>query len=453
MPKGPNFKKLESIFRAYDIRGVYGKVLTEEVMERIGRAFSGLIEGDTVVLARDGRLSGEGLARAFADGVLSTGRNVTDIGMLPLGAGMFHAWRNGKTFAYVTASHLGSEWNGLKFFNSKGIGFMEEDLKKLEQGFFGESARESGRGELVTVKSQDVIAEYIEHLVSKIRPERGLKIALDTGHGAAGLVVRELFTRAGFDVYLTFEDVDGRFPSRSPDPMTDPLRVLKKRLEGRELGIAYDGDGDRMIVLDEKGERVTPEQVSYIMLSELLKEQPGPIVVNVETTRTIDMIAERFRRHIHRVRVGHNYLMKGAFEQGACFGMEPSGHYSVPSIFPFDDSLAISYYFACALSRRKESLSELAREIPSLPFERVSFDVPDERKFQVMDSVREDLRKRYPNINTMDGIRVDFENGWVLVRPSNTQPQIRLTVEARTGVDLRALKGEFSGILKKYIKP
>ncbi len=453
MPKKPESGKVESIFRAYDIRGIYGETLTEKVMERIGLAFSGLIEGDTVVLARDGRLSGEGLARAFAEGVLSTGKNVTDIGMLPLGTGMFHAWRRGMTYAYVTASHLGSEWNGLKFFSSHGIGFMEEDIKKLEQNFFENRIRESGRGKLVAVKSRDVIAEYIEHLLSKIRPQRGLKITLDTGHGAAGLVVRELFTRAGFDVYVTLEEVDGNFPSRLPDPISDPLNVLKRGVKGRDLGMAYDGDGDRVVILDERGERLAPEQVSYIMLSELLKEQPGPIVVNVESTKTIDMIAERFKRSVHRVRVGHNYLMKGASEHRACFGMEPSGHYSVPSIFPFDDSLAISYYFACALSRREERLSELAGGIPSLPFERLSFDVSDERKFQVMDSVREELRKRYPNMDTMDGVRVDFENGWILVRPSNTQPKIRLTVEARTGVDLEALKGEFSGILKKYIKP
>ncbi len=452
MPREPDSRKVESIFRAYDIRGIYGKTLTEKVMEGIGRAFSGLIEGKTVILARDGRLSGEGLARAFAEGVTSTGKNVTDIGMLPLGTGMFHAWRQGMTYAYVTASHLGSEWNGIKFFRSQGIGFMEEELESLRKAFLEGRPGESGSGELTTVNSRDVITGYIDYLLSKIRPARKLRVALDTGNGAAGLVARELFTRAGFDVYVALEEVDGNFPGRLPDPVSDPLRTLKRRLKGRDLGIAYDGDGDRMVILDEGGGRLTPEQVSYVMLSELLREQSGPIVVNVESTRTIDMVAERFKRQVHRVRVGHNHLVKGTHDKGACFGMEPSGHYSVPSIFPFDDSLAISYYFACALSRRQERLSELAGEIPSLPFERISFDVSDERKFGVMDSVREDLRKRYPNMNTMDGVRVDFDNGWALVRPSNTQPQIRLTVEARTGADLEALKGEFSGIIKKYIK-
>ena len=145
--------------------------------------------------------------------------------------------------------------------------------------------------------------------------------------------------------------------------------------------------------------------------------------------------------------------MQGTFEKRACFGMEPSGHYAVPSIFPFDDSLAISYYFACILSRKREPLSRIVREVPSRPFERTNFIVPDERKFDVMRGLAEELKRRFHDINTLDGIRVDLENGWVLIRPSNTQPKIRLTVEARTKKELEAIRNEFSAYLKKYIKP
>jgi phosphomannomutase len=452
MPGKPPSGRIESIFRAYDIRGVYGETLTEDVMEGIGRAFSGLIEGDTAVLARDGRLSGPRLSRAFAEGVLSMGRNIIDAGLLPLGIGMFNAWRSGRTFAYITASHLPARWNGIKFFNSRGVGFMGPEMEAIRKVFFHGRPGRGGKGKMTTLNSRDAIGAYVGHLHSRIRPERGLRLALDPGHGAAGLAVRELFEKAGFDVYVAHERVDGSFTGSSPDPMTDPLNALRKGIRGRDMGIAYDGDGDRMVVMDESGRRLTPEQVSYIMLSELLGEKPGPVVANVESTRTIDGIAGRFRRHVYRVRVGHNYLMKGTHEHRACFGMEPSGHYSVPSIFPFDDSLAISYYFACVVSRRKEMLSELASGVPSLPFDRINFDVQDERKFQVMDRIREEVRKRYPNINTMDGVRVDLENGWALVRPSNTGPVIRLTVEANTRAGLRAIREEFSGIVKRYIK-
>ena len=445
--------KTESIFRAYDIRGIYGDTLNEDVMRGIGRAFSCLIEGETVVVARDGRLSGESLSQAFMDGVISAGKNIEYLGILPLGVAMFHAWKNKMTTVFVTASHLPGDWNGLKFFKASGLGFMEDDLNMIKDAFFGDIVKESGKGEIKKTDRNQVIDAYIKHLVSAIKPSRKMSITLDPGNGAAGVIVRKLFVGAGFIANVMYEEVDGNFPSRSPDPMSDMLEGLSRGLYGSDLGVAYDGDGDRMVVMDEQGTRLTPEQVSYIILSELLKDHPGPIVANVETTKTIDKIAERFKRHVHRVRVGHNYLMQAASDKGACFGMEPSGHYAVPSIFPFDDSLAISYYFACVLSRRSEPLSKLASEIPSLPFERLNLDVPDDRKFGVIENLTNEVVNHYPKTSTLDGIRVDLDNGWVLIRPSNTQPQIRLTIEARTPEDLESLREEFSGILKKYINP
>lgn len=443
----------EQIFRAYDIRGIYGETLTEELMEKLGRALSTVAEGRKVVVARDGRTSGESLSRAFIKGILSTGKDVVYLGILPLGAGMFHAWKNRMTFAYVTASHLGRGWNGLKFFWSNGLGFMDEDLRRVREAFQKRGLPQSStRGTLQEPDNREVIQAYIRHLHSKIKPERPIKLTLDTGNGAAGVLARELFSSAGFDVKAISEQVDGTFPSRSPDPTTDNLDGLKKALRDRDLGFAYDGDGDRVVFLDEKGEKVTPEQVSYIMLSELLKDEQGPVIANIETTRTIDSVAKRFGREVHRVRVGHNHLMKGASERGACFGMEPSGHYTVPSIFPFDDSLAISYYFACILSRKQEPLSGLVKDIPVLPFRRSNFDVPDMEKFGVVESIAKVLRKSHERVNTLDGVRVELDGGWVLIRPSNTQPVIRLTVEARTKEELESIMEEFTTLLRKYIK-
>ena len=152
------------------------------------------------------------------------------------------------------------------------------------------------------------------------------------------------------------------------------------------------------------------------------------------------------------MRVGHNYLMDGTHKYRACFGMEPSGHYTVPSIFPFDDSLAISYYFACILSRKKEPLSELVKEIPVLPFRRSNFDVSDKEKFAITESLPKELKRTHERVTTMDGVRVELDKGWVLIRPSNTQPMIRLTVEARTSEELESMMKEFTILLRKYIK-
>lgn len=442
------------MFRAYDIRGVYGEGMTEENMESIGRAFSELIEGDTVVVARDARLSGEALSKAFMEGVMSAGKNVTDLGVLPLGAGMFHAWRNSNTFAYVTASHLPGKWNGLKFFRANGIGFMEEELEKIREGFFqGKPGKVpgNGRGSPAALDSREVIEAYMNYLLERMKPERRLRIAIDPGNGAAGVLVRDFFTRGGFDVTVINEEPDGNFPNRSADPFSDPLEDLRKKVRGMDVGMAFDGDGDRLVIMDETGTKLSPEQMSFIILPEILKKEKGPIIANVEVTRTIDRIAERFNRPVHRIRVGHNYLVKASYDKKACFGMERSGHFTAPWIFPFDDVIAISFYFACVLSRSRGSVSELIKDVPVMPFERINFGVPDEKKFGIMDSIRKELRKRYPDINTMDGVRVDTKSGWALIRPSNTGPEIRLTIEANTRADFENLKEEFTGLVKKYI--
>jgi phosphomannomutase len=442
------------MFRAYDIRGVYGKGMTEETIKGIGRAFSLLVEGDTVVVARDARLSGESLSRAFMQGAASAGKNVIDIGMLPIGVGMFHAWKKKMTFAYITASHLPKEWNGLKFFKSSGIGFMEDELERIRDSFFKNepsevSEREKGR--ITAMDNKEVITAYTNHLFERMSPEKKLRIAIDPGNGAAGVVVRDLFTRGGFDVNIINEEPDGNFPNRSPDPAADPLEDLKKHVTGTDFGMAFDGDGDRLVIMDDTGIKLSPEQISFIILPEILRKERGPIIANVEVTRTIDRIAEQFNRNVHRVRVGHNYLVKASYEEKACFGMERSGHFTAPWIFPFDDVMAISYYFACIQSKKGRRLSEAIKAVPAMPFKRINFDVPDDKKFGVIDTIREELRKRYPNLNTMDGVRVDKDNGWALVRVSNTGPEIRLTIEANTRSDLKSIEEEFRGLIERYI--
>jgi len=444
---------LESIFRAYDVRGVYGKDLTEDVMFGIGNAVGRFLDTD-IVVGRDGRLSSESLQDAFVKGFINTGRNVTDVGMLPLSVGMLYAWKSKRPFAYITASHLSKEWNGVKFFHSSGIGFLEEDNKKIKELVLDEGVVEKEeKGRIVQKNREEVLRCYEDFLLSKVKAERRIKVVLDCGNGSTGIIARRLFEDGGFDVEVLFEDVDGNFPNRGPEPSADSLTELREHSRNADIGIAYDGDGDRMTVVDDRGNVLTPEQVSYFILSELLPKEKGPVVVNVEFTKGIDLIAERFGRKVIRVRVGHTFLMEAVHKYRACFGSESSGHAVLPSLVPFDDTLAISFYFACLLSRRTEKLSKIVEGIPEYPFERVNFDLgTDERKIRVMDRIKERLMKEFSDINTLDGIRVDLKSGWVLIRPSNTSPLIRLTVEADTEEELKRLKSMFSKIVREEME-
>ena len=280
-----------------------------------------------------------------------------------------------------------------------------------------------------------------------------IRVVIDAGNGAASCVADKLFMRAGFGVETVFNQVDGNFPNRSPDPMKDPLEELSRRTAaGGDMGIAYDGDGDRIGIVDERGKKLTPEQVAYIILSELLKSDKGDVVANVECTRIIDMVADRFGRKIIRIPVGHTFLKEAVQKHQASFGVEVSGHYIIRTILPFDDSMAVSLYMAAILSRSGKPLSELAKSVPVLPFERTAFDCRDEVKFGVIDSLKERLRQEYGKINDMDGVRVDFPDGWVLIRASNTGEKIRLTVESETRERLEEIKGKFSRILEDEIR-
>ena len=447
--------EVKYMFRAYDIRGIYGKGMTEENMEKLGRAFSDLAEGDSVVVARDARLSGESLTKAFAEGVMSAGKNVIYVGILPLGLGMFHAWQKSMAFAFVTASHLPKQWNGLKFFHGSGIGFMEDELGRVRDNFFQnkpEKVTPGDRGRFMEIDSGEIIRAYSKHIFGMMKPDKKLRVAIDPGNGSAGVMVREFFGNGGFDVDVINEEPDGNFPGRPSNPSTDPLKDLQKVVKDADFGIALDGDGDRLVVMDETGRKLTPEQMSFVILPEILKSEKGPIIANVEVTRSIDMIAEQFKRQVFRIRVGHNYLVKSSWDKKACFGIERSGHFTAPWIFPFDDVIAIAYYFGCVLSRKHSPLSRLIDDVPVLPFGQINFDVPDERKFGIMEDVRGHLRKKHPNMNTMDGVRIDMENGWVLIRPSNTGPKIRLTIEANTATDFESIKKEYTKLLESAIK-
>ena len=438
-----------SIFRAYDIRGIYGKDLNEEVMKGIGNALGNYIKGD-VTIGRDCRLSSASLQDSFVRGFLETGKNVTDVGESPLGAGMFYAWKAKTDFAYITASHLSKEWNGVKFFHGNGIGFLDGENLRVRDFYMNGPVVASRTGRMLKPK-WNVLEGYRKYLVSKIKARKRLKVVLDCGDGMAGLIAPDAFKAAGFEVEVIFGKPDGNFPGRGPDPMENPLTELRKRVLKSDLGIAYDGDGDRMVVVDNKGNKLTPEQASYFILTELLKREKGPVIANVECTRAIDDVSKKFKRPVKRIKVGHTFLMDAVKKHNASFGVEVSGHYVIPSIVPFDDSLAVSLYTASVLSARNHTLNEEIKDIPVYPFERVNFECSDQKKFEVVDSLKKEVAK-YGKVSLLDGIRVDMDKGWVLIRPSNTAPIIRLTVEGETDKDKELFKKTFSSILEQGIK-
>ncbi len=438
-----------SIFRAYDVRGIYGKTLDESIMKSIGNAFGQLV-GDAVV-GWDVRQSSIPLAEAFVEGLTDSGHNAFIIGQTPLAATCFAGWRQNINSAYITASHLTKEWNGIKFFDKDGVGFLQEENFKIRDVVSKNKYASNAKGNSEKISSKEVIAEYIQHIISKAKPGKKIKIIIDCGNGAAGSLAPLLFEKA-FDAEDIFTEPDGDFPNRLPDPAEDELTELRKKVKSAFMGIAYDGDGDRLVIVDEKGRKLSPEQISYIILMELLKTEQGSVVANVECTTMIDEAAQKFNRKVERIPVGHTYMMQAVQKEKAAFGVERSGHYSIPLLVPFDDSIAISYYAACVLSKSNKTLSEIVDEMPAYPFERLNFECDDKKKFDVVERIKQKLKSADGKMNDIDGVRVDYEDSWILIRASNTGPSIRLTIEAQTKERLDELKKEFSQLMEEEIK-
>ncbi|MBI2971159.1 MAG: hypothetical protein HYY37_01925 [Candidatus Aenigmarchaeota archaeon] len=435
-------KDVSHIFRSYDIRGIYGKDIDEDMMCRIGGAFAACVPGERVVVARDARVSSPLLQRAFMKGL--AGKTAVDAGTVPLGAGMFHAWENKMPFAYVTASHLPREWNGVKFFHETGAGFSQAENERIRDTFL--ETPPAAHAAVARALHTGVLSAYAEFLLGKLHARRTLSVALDPGNGCAGLIVGDMFRSAGFGTVVVNERVDGGFPGRTPEPNKDPLVALKEAVKdaGAALGIAYDGDGDRMVLVDDRLRILAPERTAYFILTGLLEREQGPLIANVECTRTIDDIGKKFGRQVIRVPVGHTFLVEAAQANSAAFGVETSGHYVIPSLVPFDDALAVSLYAACMLSARDEQLSAIVDAIPDIPFKRLEVPCKDDaEKFGIVGKLRQQLARQYKSVNTMDGVRVDFPDGWVLIRASNTSPVIRLSIEGRTPGIIRRLESQF----------
>lgn len=432
------------IFRSYDVRGIYGKDIDEGIMRRVGAAFSEF-STDAIVVARDMRLSSESLKNAFIEGCSV---DIIDCGRLPLGIGLLHSL-NKFDYAYITGSHLPEEWNGVKFFHKSGVGFNESENKNIEKKFLAIRVKKTGK-KIEKVSETQLLENYKKYVAGKIKIGKPLHVVLDCGNGMASIIAKDMFKEAGFNPAAIFDKLDGKFPNRNSDPNDDQLVQLKKKVKSADIGIAYDGDGDRMVIVDETGRKLTPEQVTYLILLGAGKFS-GPVIANVECTRVIDNIAKKFGKQVIRVPVGHTFLMEGVDKHKACFGAESAAHYALPYMAPFDDSLIVSIYAAAVLSCQEKKLSQIADEVKAYPFDRVNFECDDTRKFVVVENLRRQFKKDYKNITTLDGVRVDFPEGWILIRPSNTSPFIRLTVEAEDQNTLKRLTEKFSDILRREI--
>jgi phosphoglucosamine mutase len=452
---------VEDIFREYDIRGIFNEELTPEVVSRIGLAFGTFLQGSgEVVIGRDTRLSSEIIETIFSSSVASLGCNVDSVGMVPISVVNFATWRKRpKAGVVITASHNPPEYNGLRFRHNDGTGYTTQNKTIREIFFSREFLKKAWNqvGKMHITPSNETLADYSGFILDRIKIGRKLRVALDPGNGAASVIAPQLFKELGFDVVTINAQPDGRFPGRDPDPSIEGKEVLKELSElvvktESDFGVAYDGDADRAVFIDDKGRRTVPEKVAIMFANQYLGKRKGKIVANVSCSIVLDDEISKIGGEVIRVRVGDVFITEAIKAHKALFGVEISSHFYFPDFYPFDDGVLASVKLAEILSYSEEPFAEIMDRMRSYPSLRDNIKCPDKIKFVVVEYLNEKYEKEGYRIDVTDGIRIVLDEGWALVRPSNTEPKIRITVEGRTDDSSKRLLSKFRSDVTSAIK-
>ncbi len=446
------------IFREYDIRGKVGIDLTEEVVGEIGRAYGTLVrrkKGKKVVCGRDGRLSSLSLQQSLIEGILETGVNVVEIGMCPTPVMYFSLFilEDIDGGIQVTGSHNPPEFNGLKICLGKETLFGEQiqEIRKIIEN----KDYEKGKGSL---EHEEVLSKYIEYVTKNISLKRSLRVALDPGNGVCALTAPEIFKKLGCEVECLFCEIDGTFPYHFPDPVVpENLRFLKEVVlsKGYEVGFGYDGDGDRLGVIDEKGNIIWGDQLLIIFAQKLLKEHPrAKIIGEVKCSRILYESIAKLGGIPIMWKTGHSLIKSKMREEKALLAGEMSGHlFFGDRWFGFDDGVYASLRLAEILSESEKPLSSYLEDLPKMySTPEIRKECPDEIKFKVVEKLVKIFKEEGLQVVDVDGARIEFKEGWALVRASNTQPVLVFRFEAENENFLKELQDKVYTTLEKVLK-
>lgn len=441
------------IFRAYDIRGLVHNALTPSVVRSIGHAVGLLYPGSPrVVVARDGRLSSAELATAVRQGLMSAGCSVIDIGEIPTPV-LYYATHVLGTGAgiMVTGSHNPPEYNGLKLVMD-GKTLHGKDIQQIYQRILqGDMPLSQGQWE-----HRDLTQSYIERICEDVKPARTLRIAIDCGNGVAGPTAAALFRALGCDVRELYCQIDGHFPHHHPNPsipsnLEDLITCVTA--EGLALGLAFDGDGDRLGVVDEQGLIIWADRQMMLYAKDVLSRNPGAeIIYDVKSSRLLGDMIKRYGGRPLMWKTGHSFVKAKMKQTGALLAGEMSGHiFFKERWYGFDDALYTAARLLEILSQDDRPSSEVFAELPnaiSTPELNVHFD-QDGAQHDYMQALVAGAKFEGGQINDIDGLRVDYSDGWGLVRASNTTPSLVIRFEAENQSTLQKIQEIFRAQLLK----
>ena len=442
------------IFKAYDVRGVYPDEINEETVYRIGRAFVQYLHPTTVAVGRDMRLSSPALAAALIRGLTEQGADVVDLGLTTTDELYFAVGKfNYPAGIMVSASHNPKQYNGLKWCRENAIAISSEtggdEIRDLAlAGNFPTAARQ---GEVI---QRDVTDDYVRHVLSfidvtKIRP---LKIAVDAGNGMAGMIVPKVFAHLPCELVPLYFELDGTFPNHPASPIepenTEQLRALVPA-ENCAMGVAFDGDADRMFLVDEQGRLLGGDMVTALVSQSLLRKYPGAtILYNLINSRSVPELIAREGGHAVRTRVGHSFIKAQMREENAIFGGEHSGHFYFRDNWYADSGLIAFLVVLELISESGRTVSELVAAVDHRARSgEINTKVADQEGR--MKSIAEQYAAQGGQVDSLDGVTISFPTWWFNVRPSNTEPLLRLNLEADTADEMAKRRDEVLKLIRQ----
>lgn len=438
----------ESIFRAYDIRGIVGQTLTSDAAMQIGMAIGSEAydRGEqTIIVGRDGRLSSPEMSQALIRGLAASGRDVIDIGVVPTPVCYFACEQlNVGSCVMVTGSHNAANYNGFKIVIG-GNTLMDDEIKGLYHRIENQNFL-TGSG---NTTAQDVSGAYLTRISQDVKAQRPLKVVIDCGNGVAGNIAPSLVKGIGCHVLPLFCDVDGNFPNHHPDP-SDPKNLqdlTRTVVETRaDLGLAFDGDGDRLGIVTNSGKVIYADRLLMLLAKQVLKTNPGSTVLfDVKSSRRLKNMIVGFGGKPVMWKTGHSFIKRKMKETGAALAGEMSGHiFYKDRWYGFDDAIYAAARLIEIIASQNETIDTLINELPQdIATPELSIGTTDERKFRVIEALQRNGQFSGGQITDIDGVRVDFQDGWGLVRASNTSPKLVCRFEADNEESLRNIQGLF----------
>jgi len=442
------------IFKAYDIRGIVGKSLTPAITERIGQAIGSEARArnqKTVVVARDGRLSGPELIQALSLGLTKADCDVIDIGRVPTPVLYFATFHLGtQSGVMVTGSHNPPDYNGFKMVLG-GETLSGDTIQGLYQRLLKNDLVE-GKGEIT---QQDLRDAYLDRVTGDVKLARALRVVVDCGNGVAGELAPELLRRIGCEVTELFCEIDGHFPNHHPDPsqpknLVDVIAEVKKG--GYDVGLAFDGDGDRLGVISPSGEIIWPDRQMILYARDVLSRHPGAqIIYDVKSSRTLEQAIREAGGEPLIWKTGHSFIKAKLKETGALLAGEMSGHtFFKERWYGFDDGLYTAARLLELLSRDMRSTQEIFGSLPNtVNTPELHLKFKEGEHFAVMKELVKAASFPDARVITIDGIRADFGDGFGLVRPSNTTPVLVFRFEASSEAALKHIQDQFRGLVER----